>query len=119
MQIEPMTNKLFVKEKEIGIVYFRTGYQYEQYTSEADWKVREDLECSMAIKCPSIDLHLLTFKKFQQAFAEDDLLYSVMGEENEKTPEILSPVFKGIWSLETLSATDLKHLRDAAPMTSQ
>ena len=57
------------------------------------------MECSMAIKCPSIDLHLLTFKKFQQAFGEDDLLYSVLGDKYESSAEELSDIFKGIWSL--------------------
>lgn len=32
------------------------------------------LECSMALKCPSVDVQLTTFKKYQQAFGDENLL---------------------------------------------
>ena len=65
--------KLTVDGCEIGLVYYRTGYQAEQYYIDGDeskgwderkWEARTLLECSLAIKCPSIDLHLATFKKY-------------------------------------------------------
>lgn len=51
---------LNVYGKEIAFVYYRTGYQADQYmdsngSSERKWKVREMLECSMALKCPTVD----------------------------------------------------------------
>jgi|688.fasta_scaffold393560_1 hypothetical protein len=53
-------NVLWVGKKEIGLVYYRTGYQVNQYSSENPehdlWMVRTKLETSMAIKCPSIDV---------------------------------------------------------------
>lgn len=53
-------NLLHFRGHEIGLVYFRTGYQMEQYdmgSSAVDgWKVRTQIETSMAIKCPSIDV---------------------------------------------------------------
>lgn len=64
-QQDDTTKALRIHGKEIAFVYYRTGYQVEQYTSEADWATRELLEMSMPIKCPSIDVHLTTFKKFQ------------------------------------------------------
>ena len=54
----------------------------------------------MAIKCPSIDLHLATFKKFQQSFSDENLLRRVCG--SEETTQSLKGLFKGIWSLEDL-----------------
>lgn len=68
-QKDPATNVLTMHGKEIAFVYYRTGYQEGQYVdSESEgsdfWSVREMLECSMAIKCPSIDFQLTTFKKF-------------------------------------------------------
>lgn len=60
-------NALHVRGKEIGLVYYRTGYQVNQYetTSGVDaWRVRAALETSMAVKCPSIDVQLTTFKKY-------------------------------------------------------
>ena len=87
-RIDAQTKRLYVDEREIGFVYYRTGYQADHYmvdgTQEWDeekWQTREMLECSMAIKCPSIDLHLATFKKFQQSFSDESLLRQVTGSD--------------------------------------
>lgn len=64
-EIDKETNILKIRGKEIGFVYYRAGYQVEQYQTEKDWDTRVMLEVSQAIKCPSIDYHLTTFKKFQ------------------------------------------------------
>ena len=70
------TGGLFIDAvKEVSLVYYRTGYQVEQYLNERAWDARTLVECSIAIKCPSIDVHLTTFKKFQQAFSDEKLLY--------------------------------------------
>jgi glutathione synthase len=82
-----------VNGKEIGIVYYRTGYQEEQYIDERDWNVREQIELSMAIKCPSIDMHLLTLKKFQEAFSNEDFLKHVLTEKHTASFEKLKPLF--------------------------
>ena len=76
-EIDPKTKILTVEGREIGFVYYRTGYQINHYQKknekqgtdegemdESKWQIRTLLECSMAIKCPSIDVHLTTFKKF-------------------------------------------------------
>jgi len=52
----------------------------------------------MAIKCPSVDVQLTTFKKYQQAFSDEKLLQQVMGTHSIKS---ISHLFKGIWSLES------------------
>ena len=84
------SKKLSVDGREIGLVYYRTGYQAEHYMIDGDssqewderkWQARQLLECSLAIKCPSIDLHLSTFKKFQQSFSDETMLNEVMGSE--------------------------------------
>ena len=79
--IDPNTKQLSIDDIEIGFVYFRTGYQAEQYCvdgtlewDERKWQAREMMELSMAVKCPSIDFHLTTFKKFQQSFSDENLL---------------------------------------------
>ena len=54
--------KLYFEDKEIAVIYFRHGYDPSQYLSEYDWKAREKIELSVAIKSPSIDLQLLTLK---------------------------------------------------------
>ena len=52
---------LRIHGKEIGLVYFRTGYQSDHYQTNGQedpkkWGARELLETSMAIKCPSVDV---------------------------------------------------------------
>ena len=60
------------------------------------------LELSMAIKCPSIDFHLLTLKKFQEVFANDSFLFRVMNDDNIEGAMKLKDLFLGIWSLQNL-----------------
>lgn len=62
-KVDEQSNALFFRGKEIGLVYYRTGYSVEQYVSNEEqraheidkWKVREMLETTMPIKLPSID----------------------------------------------------------------
>lgn len=94
-------NVLRINGKEIGFVYYRAGYQVEQYKNEDDWQARVNLELSQAIKCPSIDFHLSTFKKFQQAFCLDGTIQRILGDQTSKELEDeLKACFTGIWSLE-------------------
>ncbi|CAH1780470.1 unnamed protein product, partial [Owenia fusiformis] len=58
--------KLIIKEKEVGVVYFRSLYSPDSFTSDEDWETRLKIERSMAIKCPNINLHLSGAKKIQQ-----------------------------------------------------
>jgi len=88
--------------REVSLVYYRTGYQFEQYLNESAWDARTLMECSLAIKCPSIDVHLTTFKKFQQAFSDESLLLKVMGESTEV--DQIKHLFKGIWTLEYIES---------------
>lgn len=105
-QVDEASNALFFRGKEIGLVYYRTGYSIEQYeNTDADvathvdkWKARELLEFSMPVKLPSIDYQLTTFKKFQQALSDKSLL--VRAAKNEDDANKVAHLFKGIWSLE-------------------
>ena len=68
--------------------------------NEETWDTRQMLECSTAIKCPSVDVQLAGFKKYQQAFSDELLLERVAGNRNVSNK--LKHLFKGIWSLEDL-----------------
>jgi hypothetical protein len=54
----------------------------------------------MAIKCPSIDVHLATIKKFQEGLRDEKYLTEVMGENGASEIQQIKPLFQGIWSLE-------------------
>ena len=72
-ELDEDTKVLKVLGKEIGFIYFRTGFLYEDHIVKNDpespvlWFVREALELSMTIKLPSVDIQLTTFKKIQAA----------------------------------------------------
>lgn len=58
--VDAETGILKILDNEIAFIYYRAGYQIDHYIDETGnterfFKVREQLECSMAIKCPSID----------------------------------------------------------------
>lgn len=62
------------KEYEISVVYYRAAYTPSDYPTEAEWKTRELLERTFAIKCPSLALQLAGAKKVQQVLAEPGVL---------------------------------------------
>jgi glutathione synthase len=101
-------NRLILDGIEVSLVYYRTGYQQEQYYSpetgtwdEGKLTARTMMECSMAIKCPSIDLHIATLKKFQQTFSDHDEIVKLVGTECCDL-DALKETFKGLYSLENL-----------------
>jgi glutathione synthase len=48
------------------LVYYRAGYGPDDYPSEAEWDARALIECTSAVKCPSIAAQLVGTKKIQQ-----------------------------------------------------
>lgn len=64
--------------KEIAVAYFRTGYIPQNYPGDS-YKGRLLIEKSAAIKCPCIDLQLVTFKKVQEALSSDDNWNTLFG----------------------------------------
>lgn len=80
---------MLYKNREISVVYFRSGYVPEHFQTEADWLGREKIELSMAVKCPNIDFHIAGCKKIQQCLAKDMADFTFFSEElSENTTEI-------------------------------
>ncbi|KAG7203774.1 hypothetical protein KM043_013796 [Ampulex compressa] len=90
--------ELFVKNEEVAVVYFRSGYQVEAYPTEHEWSVRLLIERSRAIKCPSIQYHLAGTKKIQQSLAQPGALNSFFTDS--KLRKKVQEVFAGLYSLE-------------------
>ncbi|KAK0264288.1 hypothetical protein LTR01_001335 [Friedmanniomyces endolithicus] len=56
---------------EVSVVYYRAGYDVEEYTEESGGtETRLMLELSRAIKCPDVKMHLIGMKSVQRALAE-------------------------------------------------
>ncbi|XP_071036286.1 glutathione synthetase isoform X1 [Parasteatoda tepidariorum] len=95
-------NKLYVKDKEVAVVYYRTGYVPDQYEAE-DWEIRLLMEQSHAIKCPSAGLHLAGTKKVQAYLTRPGVLEKYV--ESNIADEIRE-VFANQYSLEMGSDGD-------------
>lgn len=75
------TNFFFRDGYEVSVVYFRAGYEPGHYHSEKEWDARRLIECSKAIKCPSIHYHLAGTKKVQQALATPGMLKRFINDD--------------------------------------
>ncbi|KAI9892329.1 MAG: hypothetical protein M1814_001529 [Vezdaea aestivalis] len=87
---------------EASVIYFRAGYSPADYKSDLDWEVRERLESSSAIKCPSVIGQLAGCKKIQQILASGPGHFPpTMSEE---TRSKLRATFGTIYPLDTSAA---------------
>lgn len=91
--LEQLTNELFLDEKtyniylkstndEIAIVYYRAAYIPDHYINETCWLVREQIEESRAIKCPTIRSQLAGAKIVQEYLAHTNILEKYIHDEN-------------------------------------
>jgi glutathione synthetase len=96
---ELKSGKLFYEGDEVAIVYFRFGYDSSQYTCDEDWQARKIIEISQAIKCPSMDLQLLTLKKIQEVLCDPKVWQVINGDALED----IRPFFNGMYGLHDLT----------------
>ncbi|GMM38951.1 glutathione synthase [Saccharomycopsis crataegensis] len=82
---------------EISVIYYRTGYSPSDYSSEADWETRLQLETSKAIKCPTLLSQLSGAKKIQQLLTDRELVSKYISKSNIDT---LFSKFVDIWPLD-------------------
>lgn len=97
-KFDESTGTLTVFGQEVGLVYMRAGYQPDHYVSEEDWKAREVIEMSRALKCPTVDYQLINFKIFQVYLARDEVLARFVPKMEER--EQIQENFAKFWELE-------------------
>lgn len=88
---------LFMDNLEIGLVYFRYGYDPDQYSGSVDWETRLMIEKSRAIKCPSINYHLAGVKKIQQILSDRTVLDTFL---EPSRAERVYETFAGLWGFD-------------------
>lgn len=88
--------RLFVDDREIGVVYFRHGHSPQDYTP-TNIELRVKIELSKAIKCPSIQHHLAGVKKIQQILTDKDVLRKFCTDD--ASFEKAHATFAAIWPL--------------------
>lgn len=86
------------------MVYFRAGYTPDDYPTELEWKGREVLERSSAIKCPHTAFHLAGTKRIQQELCVPQVLEKYLGSDAQS----VSRYFADQWNFE--KAEDLEGL---------
>ena len=103
---------LHVGDDHVSVVYFRSGYTPDDYPGEAEWQGRSLLECSAAVKCPSIRWHLAGAKKVQQELARPGVLERFVGGESAA---LLRGCFAGLWALDGDDAEEVVAMALAEP----
>eukprot|EP00924_Labyrinthula_sp_SR-Ha-C_P016727 snap_masked-scaffold_6-processed-gene-13.25-mRNA-1 protein AED:0.23 eAED:0.25 QI:0/-1/0/1/-1/1/1/0/525 len=110
--ISGIENNIVIDGQVVGLFYFRAGYTPSDYPSPTEWKAREFIETSFALKCPNITYHLLGTKKVQQKLSiESELKQFVAAEVAPK----LRDVFAGQWSMHPAeqNSDDLNAIKKA------
>lgn len=102
MPVDPLSGRLLWNDKEIAIVYYRTGYDPSDYVDQACWNLRLTIEQSRAIKCPDIAAHLAGLKKLQQVLCQDEQLCKIIVDAEKRAA--LQACFTGIYSLDNVEA---------------
>jgi len=94
--MDSATGRLCLGGVEVSVVYYRAGYEPEDYPSDSEWGARLMMEKSLAIKCPSIAYHIVGAKKVQQALERPGAVerYLTAAESQE-----LRTCFAGLWGL--------------------
>ncbi|XP_045505137.1 glutathione synthetase-like isoform X4 [Colias croceus] len=90
--------QLILDGQPVAVVYYRSGYEPDQYPSTKEWDARLRVERSSAIKCPSIHYQLAGTKKVQQALAAPGVLETFMSE-GAMTSRVRD-IFTGLYSLD-------------------
>ena len=70
------TSNIYLKSphEEIALVYFRAGYIPDHFVNEQCWSVRERMEQSRAIKCPTIRSQLAGCKIVQEYLTHEGIV---------------------------------------------
>ncbi|CAD8206345.1 unnamed protein product [Paramecium octaurelia] len=83
--------------QEVALVYFRTGYTFDQYDNEECWSIREMIELSKALKCPSLNTQLVNFKKLQQILLDETQIQKFLNKDEAK---LISENYCKIWGFD-------------------
>lgn len=96
--------KFLLDKEEVAVVYMRTGYGEESYTSEKEWSARLLMERSRAIKCPTVRSQLSGAKKVQQELARPGAVERFV--KDAAAVQRIRATFAGLYSLDKGSDGD-------------
>ena len=96
-KFDEATGTLYMNGQEVGLVYFRAGYHPDHYANENDWRAREVIELSRAVKSPNVDYQLINFKIFQLYLAQDAVLARFFRDQEERN--LIRKNFANFWEI--------------------
>lgn len=70
--------------REVGVVYYRTGYDLADYIDTSAWETRGFLEESYAIKAPDLSIQLAGAKKIQQSLTRESIISKYVDDSTVK-----------------------------------
>ena len=82
----------------VAVVYYRSGYQPNDYPSQRQWDARRILEHSNAINCPSVSLQLMGLKKIQEMTSTRDVLFETL--KNEEEVNLLLSTYMALYPMD-------------------
>lgn len=94
---------------EIAIVYFRAGYIPDHYVNESCWRVREQIEQSRAIKCPTARSQLAGFKIVQEYLSREHVVEKFVGDRD--LASLIRSTFACMFAFDD-ERTRAKHLEE-------
>ncbi|XP_053403446.1 glutathione synthetase-like isoform X2 [Mercenaria mercenaria] len=97
--------ELIVDGTEVAVVYYRYGFVPRHYPTNAEFKLRLDIERSRAIKCPTVAVHLAGCKKVQQVLTEPGVLERFI-DDTEVIKDIRS-TFVGLYRLDAKDSSKI------------
>lgn len=120
---EQLTNELYLDEKtfnlhlrpsndEIAIVYYRAGYIPDHYINEKCWIVREQIEQSRAIRCPTIRSQLAGCKIVQEYLTRENIVEKYIDDDTLSTK--IRSTFASMFTFDNpqTRARNIQFLRD-------
>ncbi|KAI8052071.1 glutathione synthase, partial [Syncephalis plumigaleata] len=97
--LNPETKALSIDGMEISVIYFRSAYGPDDYTTESAWSTRLMLEQSRAVKCPTVAYQLAGAKKVQQVLAMPNMLERFFPDDEEACRRMRAS-FAGMYPLD-------------------
>ena len=76
------TNNIIINKKIVSLFYFRAGDKEADYIDENSWKIREQIELSNAVKCPTIEAQLINLNLMQYYLQKPEVLGKYIKDED-------------------------------------
>jgi len=96
--------RMFFHDCMVGLVYYRSCYTPRDLPTQADVDTVAAIECSLAVKCPSVGHHLAGTKKIQQVLTDRSVVRRFLDSDEEA--DAVMRVFMKMYTLDNDATID-------------